>query len=112
MSLYSMAGGLLGLVALPAAILLTGLLLRNPLAPAWLRGEAAATAAGLALTVGVCLAISHAVSALAAAALPYWAIGVLVAVVPVASTLGLWRAFDIGDRLARAESGHSPFRRA
>jgi len=112
MSFYSTAGGPLGLAALPAAVLLTGLVLRNPLAPAWLRSEAVATAAGLVLTIGVCLVISHAISGLAAAALPYWAIGILLAAIPAASTFGLWKAFDIGDRLAHTESGHSPFRRA
>jgi len=112
MSFSSTAGGLLGLAASPAAILLTGLILRNPLTPVWLRSEAVATAAGFVLTVGVCLAIAYAVSGLTAAALPYWAIAILVAAIPTASTLCLWKALGIGDRFARAETGHSPFRRS
>lgn len=112
MSLYSTAAGLLSLAAIPAAVLLTGLILRNPLAPVWLRSEAVATAASLVLTAGFCVAVTYAIPVLAAAAAPHWAIGILVAAIPAASTLVLWRAFNIGDRLARAESGDSPFRYA
>jgi hypothetical protein len=105
------AGGLLGLVAMPAAILLTGLVVRNPAAPTWLQNEAASTGAALVLTVGVCLTIAYAVSGLEGSALPYWAIAILIVAVPAASTLLLWKALGLGGWLMRAESGHSPFRR-
>lgn len=109
---YFAAAGLLGLVVTCAAIVLAGLFLRNPLAPAWVQSEAVATGAGLVLTVGICLAVAYAVSGLEAASLSYRTIAPLVAGVPAATTLLLWNAFDIGDRLAQAEAGHSPFGRA
>jgi hypothetical protein len=112
LSFYLVTGGLLGLAAIAAVILLTGLILRNPLAPVWLHNEAVATGAGLVLTIGVCLAVAYAVSGLEVAALPSWAIGILVVVVPAATTFALWTAFSIGERLARTESGSSPFRHA
>ncbi len=111
MSFYSAAGGLLSLAAIPAVILLTGLIVRNPLAPSWLRNEAIATAAGLLLTGGICLAATYAVSGFEAAALPFWATGILLPGVPAASAVLLWKVFNVSARLARAEAGHSPFRR-
>jgi ABC-type glycerol-3-phosphate transport system permease component len=108
---FSAAGGLPGQVAMPAAILLTGLVVRNPAAPTWLQNEATSTGAGLVLTVGVCLTIAYAVSGLEGSALPYWAIVLLIVAVPATSTFLLWKALGLGDRLMRAESGHSPFRR-
>ena len=111
MSFYSAAGGLLSLAAIPALILLTGLIVRNPFAPAWLHTEAIATAAGLLLTGGICLAATYAISGFETAALPTWAIGILLAGVPAAATFLLCKVFNVSDRLARAEAGHSPFRR-
>ena len=108
---YFVASGLLGLAAMCAAILFAGVFLRNPLAPRWLQTEAAATGAGLVLTVGICLAVAYAVSNLEGANLTYRTIAPLVAGVPTVTTLVLWKVLNIGDRLARAEAGHSSFRR-
>lgn len=108
---YFAAGGLLSLAAMCAAILFAAVCLRNPLAPRWLQTEAAATGAGLVLTVGICLAVAYAVSTLEGANMTYRSIAPLVAGVPTVTTLLLWKVLNIGDRLARAEAGHSSFRR-
>jgi hypothetical protein len=109
MSFYAVSG-LLGLVAFPAAILLAGLTVRNPRAPAWLRTEGVATGAVLLLTAVTVVAIMHALSALATADVAYPVIAILVAGIPSASAVLLWKAFGVGDRLARADAGGSPFR--
>jgi hypothetical protein len=109
MSFHSVAG-LLGLVAFPAAILLAGLVVRNPRAPAWLRTEGVATGAVLVVTAVTVVAIMHALSALAAADVAYPVIAILVVGMPSASAVLLWKACRIGDRLARADAGASPFR--
>ena len=110
-SLVSAAINLLGLVAISGAVLLTALVLRNPLGPNWLRSEGVAQAAGLVLTAGVCLAIANAIAELVDANIHYSVAVILTGAVVAASNYILWKAFNIGERLKRTESGRSPFAR-
>lgn len=108
-SLLTAAPGAVGLVAVPGAVLLAGLILRNPFAPRWLSNDAMGQAAGLLLSAAVLAAVSHAIDSFVAAGLSKAAIAVLLVAIPTASVYAFWKAFDIGKRLARAESGQSPF---
>ena len=100
---------LFSLVAVAGAVLATGLVLRHPHLPAWLRSEGVAQGAGLALTAAVCVAVGHAGSALIDARIHYVvATGVVLAVL-AASTVVLWKLFGLSARLARADAGQSPF---
>jgi hypothetical protein len=110
-SLVSVAISLLYLVALSGAVLLTGLVLRNPHAPKWLRGEFVAQAAALILTAGACVAIPNAAAGLIDANIHYGIAVILTGAALVASSYVLWKIFNIGERLARTESGRSPFAR-
>jgi hypothetical protein len=100
-----------GLVAFSGAMLLTMLLLRNPVGPNWFKSEFIAQAAALVLTAGACLAISNTVAGLIGANIHYGIAIVLTCAVLAASIYVLWKAFDIGERLKRTESGRSPFAR-
>ena len=102
---------LLGLVAACAATLLTGLVLRDPHAPGWLKSEGVATGAALVLTALVLVAMTYAASELTAAKLHYALVACVIAAVLVGATWALWAVLDLGDRFARAEAGHSPFAR-
>jgi hypothetical protein len=110
-SLVSAAINVLVLIAVSGAVLLTALVLRNPLGPKWLRNEAAAQAAGLVLTAGVCVAISNAVAELVDANIHYSIAVILTGAFFAASSYMLWRAFNVGGRLKRTEAGRSPFAR-
>ena len=102
---------MLGLVAFSGAVLLTMLLLRNPVGPNWLKSEFIAQAAALVLTAGACLAIPNAVAGLIDANIHYGIAIVLTCAVLAASIFVLWKAFDIGERLKRTEPGRSPYAR-
>jgi hypothetical protein len=108
-SLVSAAINMFGLVAISGAVLLTMFVLRNPLGPNWLRSEFIAQAAALVLTAGACLGIPNAVMGLTDANMHYGVAVILTSAVFAASSYILWRAFNIGERLKRAESGRSPF---
>jgi len=107
--LASAAISLLGLFAISAAVLLTALVLRNPRSPNWLRNDTVAQAAALVLTGGVCVAIPNATAGLIDANIHYGVAAILTGAAFAASSYILWKAFDIGERLARTESGRSPF---
>lgn len=108
-SLLSAAAGAVGLVAVSGAVLLTGVVLRNPFTPRWLRNDAVAQAAGLLLSAAVLAAVSHAIGFFVAANISTPVIVVLTGTVPAASAYAFWKLFGIGERLARTESGQSPF---
>lgn len=110
-SLVSAVINLFGLVAISGAVLLTALVLRNPLGPKWLRDETVAYAAALVLTAGVCVAIPNAAAGLIDANIHYGIAVILTGAAFAASSYILWNAFNIGERLARTESGRSPFAR-
>ncbi len=110
-SLVSVVISLFGLVAISGAVLLTALVLRNPLGPKWLRDETVAYAAALVLTVGVCVAIPNAAAGLIDANIYYGVAVILTGAALVASSYILWNSFNIGERLERTESGQSPFAR-
>jgi len=109
--LVSAAINMLGLVAISGAVLLTVLALRNPLSPNWLRTEFVAQAAALVLTAGVCAASSNAMVGLIDANIQYGVAAILTGAIFAASGYVLWKAFNIGGRLKRTESGRSPFAR-
>jgi len=106
-SLFSAAIDLLGLVAVSAAILLTGLLLRDPRLPAWLRSDGIAQGAGLVLTAAFCFAVGFAGNGLIAAKVHYSVVPIVIGIAFVGATLVLWKIFKIGARLARANSAQS-----
>jgi len=108
-SLFSAAVNLAGLIGVSAATLLTALILRNPFLPRWLQNEATAHAASLVLTAGAFFAVMNAATGLAESNIHYGIISIIVAGVAAGSTYALWKAFDIGERLARADAGQSPF---
>ena len=108
-SLLSAGGNLLGLVAMSALTLLAMLILRNPLFPKWLQNEAVAQALSLALTGVIFIAVIDAVAELGAANIPYGVFVVIVVGVPAGAAFILWKLFNIGGRLARADAGQSPF---
>jgi uncharacterized membrane-anchored protein len=110
-SLVSAVINLFGLVAISGAILLTALVLRNPLGPKWLRNETVAYAAALVLTVGICVVIPNAATGFIDANIHYSVAVILTGAVLVASSYILWKAFNIRERLERTETGRSPFAR-
>ncbi len=110
-SLFPAAISSLGLVAISALVLLTMLILRNPDLPEPLQNEAAAHAASLVLTTGVLVAVIYATSGLVAAELHYSVIIVVITGVLAGSAYVFWKLFNVGDRLARADAGQSPFAR-
>jgi hypothetical protein len=111
MSFIGAAINLLGLVGISAATLLAGLMLRDPFVPGWLKSEAVAVAAGLVLTAGAMMAIGFALAGLIAANIHYSVAVLVVSLVLAASPYVLWKAFNVGERLARADAGQSPFAR-
>ena len=107
--LLSAAASLSGVVAVPAGTLLIALILRNP--PRWLNSEAVAHGASLLLTAGAFFAVTNAAAALTKANIHYGVAAIAVAAVLAGSAYVFWKAFDIGDRLAQADAGQSPFAR-
>lgn len=102
---------LVGLVAVSGAILLTALVLRNPLGPQILQTDFAAQTAGLVLTAAVLVAAVYAHQELVAAGLDAAAAAAAVVAVIAASVVLFWKAFRVGERLRRADEGRSPFER-
>jgi hypothetical protein len=97
------------IAALVGAILSTGLAFRNPLRARWLHRDSAATGAALAISAAVCFGAGFMIAGSTAAG---WsvatAIGLTVAVF-LGSGFVIWRVFEIGERLRRADAGQSPF---
>lgn len=96
-------------VALVGTILFTGLAFRNPLRASWLHRDSASTAAALAISSAVCFGAGYMIAGSIAAGL-----GVATAIgLTIAAFLGsgyvMWRFFDVGERLRRADAGQSPF---
>jgi hypothetical protein len=100
---------LVGLVAVSGAILLIGLILRNPLGPQILQTDFAAQTAGLVLTAGVLVATVHAHQGFVAAGLEATTAAALVTAVMAVSAIVFWKGFRVGERLKRADEGRSPF---
>jgi hypothetical protein len=96
-------------VALVGAILFTGLAFRNPLRAKWLYRDSTSTAAALAISSAVCFGAGYMIAGSIAAGLGVaMAIGLTVAVF-LGSGFAIWRIFEIGARLRRADAGQSPF---
>lgn len=110
-SLFSTAANLAGLVAMSALTLLTMLILRNPLFPKWLNGEEVAQAASLVLTAGFFIAAMNAAAGLNETNVHYGFIVIILAGIVAGSAYAFSKVFNIGDRLARADAGQSPFTR-
>ena len=102
---------LVGLVAVSGAILLTGLILRNPLGPQILQTDLAAQSAALVLTAAVLVAAVYAHQGFVAAGLDATAAAAAVVAVIAASVVLFWKALRVGERLKRADQGGSPFER-
>jgi hypothetical protein len=111
MILFSAAASLMGLVAVSAAVLLTALILRHPRPSRWLDNEAVAHGAGLVLTTGAFFAVTTAAAGLTGANIHYGIVTIAIAAVLAGSAYAFWKVFDIGERLARADAGQSPFAR-
>ncbi|HUE47445.1 MAG TPA: hypothetical protein VMO81_14450 [Aestuariivirgaceae bacterium] len=96
-------------VALVGVILFTGLAFRNPLRAPWLKRDSASTGAALAISSAVCFGAGYLIAGSIAAGLGVaMAIGLTVAVF-LGSGFVIWRVFEIGERLRRADAGQSPF---
>jgi drug/metabolite transporter (DMT)-like permease len=96
-------------VALVGAILFTGLAFRNPLRARWLQRDSASTGAALAISSAVCFGAGYMIAGSIAAGLGVaMAIGLTVAIF-LGSGFAIWRIFEIGERLRRADAGQSPF---
>jgi hypothetical protein len=108
-TLLLLGDGLIGLVAVAVATLLTALLLRNPLGPKWLRSEGAGMAASLGITTAVVIASAYAVQSFVDAGLHHIEAAIGTVGVLVASLLVSWKIFHVGERLRHADAGRSPF---
>jgi len=96
-------------VAIVAAILFVGVAYRNPFRPRWMYRDSASTAAALAISSAVCFGAGYMIAGSIAAGLGVaTAIGLTV-VVFLGSGFAIWRVFEIGERLRRADAGQSPF---
>ena len=108
-SLLLAGANLLSLVALSVLTLFAMLILRHPLLPKWLQNEAVAQSVSLVLTAGFFIAVIDAMAELGEASIPYGIVALIVGGVPAGSAYILWKLFNIGGRLARADAGLSPF---
>lgn len=102
---------LVGLVAVSGAILLTGLILRNPLGPQILQTDFAAQTAGLVLTAAILAIAVYAHQGFVATGLDAATAAAAVTAVIGLSIVLFWKAFRVGERLKRADEGRSPFGR-
>jgi hypothetical protein len=102
---------LIGLVAVSGTILLIGLMLRNPLGPRSLQTDFAAQAASLILTTALLVVVTVAHQGFVGAGLDPVAAGAAVVGIITLALIVLWKAFHLGARLQRADSGRSPFER-
>lgn len=98
-----------GITLAVAAFLLAILVLRNPHNPEWVNGEGFSQLTALLMTTGISAASAVTVQA-------YHAVGMSVAValcvtsgVVVVAGFVLYGVFGMGERLRRAEAGHSTF---
>lgn len=91
------------------AILLTGLVFRNPFRPRWLHRDSASTLAALAISAAVCFGAGYFIAGTFAAGFDIAVVLVLTPAVFLAAGYAIWRGFDIGERLRRADAGQSPF---
>lgn len=109
MNLLQILPEMAAVVAIVAAILFTGVAYRNPFRPRWMYRDSASTAASLAISSAVCFGAGYMISGSISAGLGVaTAIGLTVALFLGAGYV-IWRLFDIGERLRRADAGQSPF---
>jgi hypothetical protein len=97
------------IVAIIGAILFTVLAFRNPMRPKWLRGDAIAVAASLAIAAMVCFGIGNMISGGIEAGFDVGTALVLTIVVCIVAGYAMVRGFRIGERLRRSDAGESPF---
>ena len=96
-------------VAIVAAILFAGVAYRNPFRPRWMDRDWASTAAALAISSAVCFGAGYMIAGSISAGLGVpTAVGLTVALFLAAGYV-IWRLFDVGERLRRADAGQSPF---
>ena len=96
-------------IAIVAAILFIGVAYRKPFRPKWLYRDSASTAAALAISAAVCFGAGYMIAGSIAAGLGVaTAIGLTVALF-LGSGYVMWRVFEVGERLRRADAGQSPF---
>lgn len=104
----------LEVAAVVAAVALAqcfALAVRDPARPAWLRGGWAEALLASGLVAVVSGALAMLIIGLNAAGTPVLPAMVLALAVAGLGWWTLWRLFAVGDRLALADSGHSPWRR-
>jgi hypothetical protein len=85
------------------------LVFRNPRRPQWLWSSFIESAAVICIVMGITVAVAILASGLIGAGLNVFASLVVSALVPITVAFGNWRAFQVGERLRRAEAGASPF---
>lgn len=97
------------IVVIIGAILFTVLAFRNPQRPRWLRREAMAVTASLAIAAVVCFGIGNMISGAIEAGFGVATAFVLTIVVCIVAGYAMVRGFHIGERLQRSDAGESPF---
>ena len=97
--------------AVPVVLQLIVLAFRNPFRSRWLRRDWAAIAAALAIAALVSVMIGVAIAGGMAAGLGLGGAALLTAATGIGAGYAFRRAFDIGERLRRADQGQSPFYR-
>jgi len=110
-TLVAFGGEGASLVAYAAAILLAGLVLRNPKAPTWLRVEFAAQMASLVLVALLMVIVVYAMQGFLSAGLNYPEALFAIVATPIVARYLVWKTFRIGERLKAADAGRSPFER-
>jgi hypothetical protein len=109
MNFFQILPEMAALVAIVAAILFVGVAYRNPFRPQWMYRDSASTVAALAISSAVCFGAGYMIAGSIAAGFGVaTAIGLTVALF-LGAGYAIWRLFDIGGRLRRADAGQSPF---
>ena len=97
------------LIAVISAMQVAILAFRNPFRSGWLNKAGADTATCVVMTASLSFATAYEIAGLIAAGIhAFVAIGVTVALIFGVAIFN-WRFFRFGERLRRAEAGHSPF---
>ncbi len=108
MMILTTAAGIAGAVAL---FLLAILALRNPHNPEWMFGESFSQLAALLLTVGIVSALSVAVQEFYSNGMTVTMALIITSVIILVSGVAFYILFGMGERMRRANDGHSTFER-
>jgi len=108
-SILALFDEMAALVGAAGVLLLSGLVLRNPRSPRWLRSEGAAMGASLGLVVLLMGAFGYAADGLFTAGLDHYVSAAVTAIVLIAAVYLIWTIFHVGERFKSADAGLSPF---